>query len=713
MGYLLKFKHRWSIITLKDLDLKIAYDSDEDDVLSDFYVPALSNAVKYQRLAGYFSSASLAVAAEGISSFLHNDGTMDLIMGAYITKKDVDAVNLGLDEKEKIDNAVNLFSEFATDDLLKLKDEIVTNHVKALAWMIAKGRLNIKIAILVDPKGNLLDIESAARKGIFHEKVGILTDVDNNAISFSGSINETSKGWLDNIEEFKVFKSWDNYNFGAFESDEKKFSKYWNNKSFHTTVVDIPLAIKEQLIKIAPESIEELLLDDYQRQTKKRIKLHDYQKLTRDAWLRNKKGILEMATGTGKTYVAISCLRELWKELYSEPFLVIISVPFKHLIYQWKDNLVDWNYDCNLLIHGQSNWQGQLLDLIRDLKLGIQKNAIIITTHDSLSSEKFISIIDKVSFPILYISDEVHAIGSKTRLNGLLDNYNYRLGLSATPTRYFDDEGTNNLVKYFGGIIEEEQIPLPFTIKDAIQKGFLVEYNYFLKVVELTDEEWCKYIELTKKIGYHLGENNENKQDDELTKLFLFKRAKLVESAENKYNALTNILKEIKSITHTLIYVTELQKRKVSKILDDFSLIYYNFTDKDIPKIAQRLKILKNFGDGVYDALIAIRILDEGVDVPSTRNAIILASTGNPKQFIQRRGRVLRLDKKTGKKHANIYDVLVVPTLNPNSQSEYFNLEQSLLKKQLKRIEEFSNTSKNPTDSSIMITDIKVKYCLD
>ena len=248
-------------MSLRDVELKRAYDSDFDDVLSDFYIPVLSQAVEYKRLAGFFSSTSLAVAAKGISKLIRNGGCMKLICCARLSKADVKMI------QEAQENPINTIEKVMTRDIEDLENEFVRDHVRALGWMIANEQLNIKVAIVCDEKGYPLHKEIIEKKGIFHQKVGILEDIDGNRVSFSGSVNESATGWLGNIEEFKVFRSWVDPENEYLSADHDKFEKYWRGSPARTKVIEIPTAVREKLIEISPQRIDEINLGKWLRGT--------------------------------------------------------------------------------------------------------------------------------------------------------------------------------------------------------------------------------------------------------------------------------------------------------------------------------------------------------------------------------------------------------------------------------------------------------------
>lgn len=431
------------------LKLNPSYDS-EDDVLNSFYNPVLSQAVSYCRLAGFFTSSALAVAARGMSNFLINNGKMKLLAGAQLQKKDVEVIRQGLEEPEK------LIEKICLQDLYSINDEFITDHVSALGWMVANKTLEIKVAIVTDDTGIPLDADTISRKGIFHQKVGILQDKDGNSISFSGSINETAAAWIHNIEEFKVFRSWEEGEHEYLQSDCNKFEKYWNGSGKNVKVMNIPDAVKERLIEFAPKEITDLNLDKWQMKdgrNKKRIQLLDYQNQAIENWEKNNRtGIFEMATGTGKTFTALGCLIKA-SEIY-KPLVVIISCPYQHLVQQWKRESEKFGFNFDQIVADSSNssWKKQLADALVDIYLGYKDKLIIFTTHQTLSSNDFINIIksNKKNMTFFLIGDEVHGLGAEKTRKGLINDYDLRLGLSATPKRWFDFEGTDAIYNYFG-----------------------------------------------------------------------------------------------------------------------------------------------------------------------------------------------------------------------------------------------------------------------
>jgi len=673
-------------MTLNELKIKSSYDSDEDNILRDFYIPSLKNSCLYKRIASYYSSSSLAVASEGIVGFLQNEGKMQLLINVALSEEDFKAIEEGIKNPEKV------ISEMVIKDLSNLKKEIEINHLKVLSWLIATKRIEIKVAILKENS-----------RGIFHQKVGLLFDEVGNKIAFSGSENETASGFIYNIEEFKVFRSWIKEERKYLEEDEKKFSKFWEGEGKRIQTINLPEAIERELLKIAPKTKEDLQklvkkINEFEYIEDKK-KLRDYQKKAIDLWMKNdKKGILEMATGSGKTFTSISIIKKIIE--IKKPLLVVIACPFQHLVTQWGKELESQGLSYLLAFGNRESWTDKLADRIHNLKNGYQDSLIIITTYNTSCKENFIDLIEDYTGESFYIGDEVHSVGAESRREGLLKKYNMRLGLSATPSRWMDDEGTEIIEEYFGKTIFE------FSLNEAIENGFLTSYKYFPHIAYLSEEEMQEYESFTPKMARLM--NGDKKENWERLSLLLIKRQKIITNASSKIDVLRDILDKEEDIKKTLIYCSDKQIDLVQKYLQEKNIVFHRFTSKEDNK--KRENILSNFDNGTYDVLLAIKCLDEGVDVPSTKKAIIMASSGNPREYIQRRGRILR--KHPSKSYSIIHDIIILPPKSYFYKYESSDMDKKMLKKELKRYIEFSKFSMNPIHSTKMIIKIMEDYGL-
>ena len=654
--------------SFKDLRLKSAYDSDEDDVLGDFYIPALAKSVRYDRLAGFFSSSTLAAAAKGMADFIENDGKMRLVTSVEISEEDKRAMEDGTSKPQKA-----IADAFLKE--LEMADNLQRDHVAALAWMISQGNLDIKIAI---PDKNSL----------YHQKVGILYDGKNQRITFSGSINESRKAWKENIEEFKVFCDWKQGQEAYGDTDSKTFEKFWSGRAKNTRVVDLPTAVRDYLRNMAPSTKKEAV-DNIREFT-----LYPHQREAVYEWCENGyRGMLNMATGTGKTKTAVACIDEILKLHENEPCLVVIACPTMHLIDQWDCEFKNKRYNVKKA-SSRTNWRKNLDEMSYNLSNNIIKNLIIITTHNTFSGEKFVELIKKFKAKSMVIVDEAHGAGAEKTSRGLLNEYEYRLGLSATPKRYFDDDGTDIVYKYFDREVFE------FSLDKAIKHGYLARYKFFPRVAHLTNKEMSKYLKVSRLIAI---EKNKPTPDVKKIEGLQFNRSRIIKSAVNKIKVLKDILEEMGQIDHCLIYCADTRQiQKTFPILNKKNVFFHQFTQNESGD--QRNTLLNQFTSGVYPVLLAIKCLDEGVDIPSAKTAIILASSGNPREFIQRRGRLLRPDNG---KIATIYDVITLPNTIPVDLKDS---ERTLIVKETDRLKEFASSSENREAADKVILEIKTKY---
>lgn len=637
-------------MSFKSLNLKASYNSSRDDLIQDFYNPVLSEAVKYFRTTGFFNSKSLVLAAKGLKKFIKNNGKMKLLCGTQLSKEDLDTV-------VNAEEIANKLSDDFLEELLNIQDDIELNHLKLLAWLISNDFLEIKIGVVKNEEGYV--------GGILHEKTGILLDEEGNQILFSGSNNETFYGWSSkgrgNVEEFKVFVSWEDSKF--MEDDVLNFKEDWDNNNIYLEVVDIPLASKKGLIKLAPKNIDEVLnLKLESKEMDNNGKLRDYQVQAIRNWVENgRRGIFEMATGTGKTFTALNCIKEVLND--KSGLFTVIACPYAHLSEQWVSNIKNFfDMPCyNIYGTINHNWKKDLHNLIFKFNLGVIKEAIVVTTHKTFSSNFFIKEINNLNVDSLLVVDETHHVVSKSFSEGLLESYNFRLGLSATLNE--EDERMEILLLYFEGVVFSYSLSEALYSYDVNGNSYLAHYYYCPIKVQLNNSELNEYYELSNKIS-KLSYVNKEKQS-EYYKTLLFKRSNILKNAKSKYDCLRKLLRTFEDHDHLIVFCSPQQISVVLKILKEEGIKSHKFTQNEGTKksdrfggLSEREYLINKFDEGVYKALVAIKCLDEGVDVPSASKVILMSSSKNPTEYIQRRGRILR--QYEGKKKALIYDMAVV-----------------------------------------------------
>jgi len=688
---------------LPNLAFPLMLDTSSSDLIHDFFIPALTEATSYDRGVGYFSSGWIRMTATGMFKFAENGGRARWVTSPILNKADWEALQTG--EAARSDPALHAALDEVLDrNLSNLADVLEQETLSGLAWMVADDILTFRIAL---PYNKLED-------GDFHDKFGIFTDNEGNQLSFNGSYNDSIQGTR-NYESLKLFFSWQSALQPFVQADVERFERLWNNQDPNVRVFDLSQAAQERILRLRtnerpykePAWVRSLAQRAHPRavstnkpHTPAHISLREYQDEAIKAWFDNEcRGLFEMATGTGKTITALAAAIQMHKRESKLP--IVIACPYTHLVKQWADIVEAFGFNKVLAFSSAGPWKEKLATQLINLSSGHIDNLAILTTHDTFSSDQFIRIIEHLSMPTMLITDEVHDVGSAKRRAGLINNYIFRLGLSATPRRWLDDDGTNVIFEYFNKTVFE------FPLSKAIPE-FLTPYEYHPFFVELTDSEFEEYQIRTRQISRRMG-IAKGRETDEVLSLYMILRQKIIVNAENKFHCFENILDSLEDRKQTLVYCSPEQIDRVQLILNARGVIQSRFTNEE--SLTERGELLSSFEAGHHEILVAMNCLDQGVDVPSTRTAIFLASSGNPKQFIQRRGRVLR--KAKGKDKAVIFDVIVVPTLHATLDQETSKLEGRILKKELQRYNEFADLALNRTHALNVIGPVKRKYLLD
>ncbi len=695
-------------MSFRDINIAYSYETGRDDPVNEFYVPLLIESVNYDRIAGFFTSASLAIAARGIAGMIRNNGTMRIIACPRLDDKDTVVI------KNVVEYPEEYISKQLLNDLEHIEDDFQHDHLRALGWMLANGYLDMKIALVKSKEAETIDYES-----LFHQKIGIMTDIDGNRLSFSGSINETASGWLTNIEEFKVFKSWESGQDSYLDADTERFEEFWNGLRPNVIIKTLPKAVYEKLIIKGNEfSLEHFIAKQYilvrkEKTVEEKLNLFFYQKDAFKKWKDNNfRMLFEMATGTGKTRTAIACINYFLRSLPKG--LIIISCPQSTLSMQWKHEIDQIGLKVNTVIiaDGAHKWRSEIKKELKLLALGFSNHAIVYTTHITASCIDFINIIrENISkTPICFVGDETHGLGAYHTKDALLDKYSYRIGLSATPSRWFDEYGTKIIMDYYGNN------PFKFTIAQALttinpltNRPFLVEYEYHPVFINLTDEELEKYQALTSRIKKMAAYSKTSDEYQSRLDKLLFDRANIEKNAVLKYEALVKILRSM-TVNNTLIFASDAQIDEVMRILQEMKIMAHRFTqeqgtapEQKYDGYSERQYLIKKFKDGVYQALTAIKCLDEGIDIPTAQTAIIMASSTNPREYIQRVGRVIRQSK--GKDRAYIYDFILEPDFDRLKEPILMEFEKQIFEKELIRVKDMSMNSINNADVLMKINE--------
>ena len=632
-------------------------------------------------------------------------------MSPKLSKEDIDAINQGYKNKNEI------IEHSLIESLKEELNETDKDRLNLMIHLIECGILNIKIAVF----------NNKDQIGMYHEKIGILVDKEENKIAFTGSYNESYNSYNNNFESIDVFSTL-SMDYQRVTEKYEDFRKLWNNDTNELEVKEFPEAVKEELFtqyyqkdKILSE--EEIIKKENEI-NKKYIEnkelidpeLRSYQREAVNKWKSdNYIGIFDMATGTGKTYTAIGASVQLYKDL-NKNLAIIIVCPYTHLVEQWAEDLRKFNFNP-IVGYGSSenkHWKEQLDDDTLSFKIGTLKYFCYITTNATFTTSYVQDKLKRIENKnVLFIADEAHNLGANGIYKKLNNNFKFRIALSATFERYGDEEGTQNLLNYFGNTYS-----IHYGLKKAIDNNMLSEYYYYPIIVYLTDDELDEYIDLTRKISKSIITNKFGKKEiSEQAKLLLLKRTRIIAGAYNKVGELIRLLKKQQEnenqIYNTLIYCgattindtvfnenfdDEIELKQIdyvrSQIKSNLNINVAKFTSSENQE--QRKLIKEQFVDKEINVITAIKCLDEGVNIPSIFTAYILASSTNPREYVQRRGRVLR--KAPGKKYANIYDFVTLPrTLSSakNLNEETLKSDLGLIRRELTRIDDFASCAIN------------------
>lgn len=441
------------------------------------------------------------------------------------------------------------------------------------------------------------------------------------------------------------------------------------------------------------------------------IQLRQYQQQAIASWFANKgRGTLKMATGSGKTITALALATELYQRINLQVLLVVC--PYRHLVTQWARECQKFGLKPILAFENVRNWQSQLSTALYNVRSGNQLFVTVITTNSTLMGDSLQPQLKYFPDKTLIVGDEAHNLGAPRLEQSLPRRVGLRLALSATPERYFDEQGTQFLFDYFGPVLQPE-----LTLADAIRQGALVHYLYYPILVDLTQAEAYAYARLTTRIGWALASAENSADNDALTSL-LMQRSRLIGAAANKLEALRQLMVKRLDTYHTLFYcgdgsveepLSEESTRQLAAVVKMLGaeLGYRVNTYTAETPLAEREDLRRQFESGSLQGIVAIRCLDEGVDIPAIQTAVILASSGNPRQFVQRRGRILR--PHPGKQRATLFDMIVMP---PELDRETWEVERNLLRKELRRFVEFADLADNAGQARAKLLELQKQYGL-
>lgn len=706
-------------MSLKDLGLRSVYSSEQDSLLHDFYMPALGQSVQYDRAAGYFSAATLSYAAQGLSAFVHHGGKIRLLIGDPLDPEEYEAVKRGVELKsvhQRLNTQLQLVLENADHPLFK-------NRLELLSWLVAADQLEIRIALTV--------------RGLYHDKVGVFTDDGGDQIVFQGSANETAAALLPdfNYETIAAYPSWKPEIFQEYGQPQiDRFERLWSGEAPNLRTIPLPSesyeALRAYYGKESPpdslearephQSVQQLAHHDPHPKLPTEIggrpySLLSHQRGALSEWkARDFRGILALATGAGKTITALHGAVKLAEEHQrrGRNFILVVAVPYQVLADQWCEVMHGFNMEPIRCYRSRELWRSALDDAVSGLKLSKQPQFLsAVVVNATLARDDFQTLIQRANGnDMMFVGDECHHHASESTQRKLPDA-RYRLGLSATPWTANEAERKEMLRGYYGGIAAT------YSLGRALRDDVLAPYEYYCHPVRLTEDESDEYQSLSDEIGrlFAIKEQGGRVDEDELMFLLLH-RSRLLGSADAKFAKLAELISASGIDQHTLFYCgdgsTEVDGgdrplrdvERCAEIVGRAGWKTSRFTAEE--SHSERSRIMENFRFGFIDGVVAIRVLDEGFDMPACRQAFLLASSRNDRQFIQRRGRILR--KAPGKEYATIHDFLVLPDSNARSSALTGLVEQELM-----RCIEFARFARNDSPAWDEINHVGEAYGLD
>lgn len=733
------------------------YSSDSEHIPLEFYLDVFPVAEKVDLLLGYFSTNAFKVLASGFAQFIYNGGTLRIVTNHILSQTDKENL-LGSNEIDDDDVVINLFEDI--DKLTSTISEHGQHFFDCLKYLKSKGRLQI-----VPVKFNGVDLAHCKKMILFDGEDYISTD---------GSINFTLSALTRNSESFEVNAPWENFIFERRTNDEREnFEQIINGRHPDYKYLDIDevesIIDKVGRTKEELELVEDAFNLDFSKMAQKVKKLvrkkryefdyeiskeldqphfplfdgnisepRDYQEEAYERWCKNNySGVFAMATGTGKTITSLNCVLQEYKKSKDNTYNFIVLVPTISLAEQWSVEANEkFNFQNTLICSSANKWDKVFKQYGKEMMFGTKNNFCIITTYATFRGNKFQKILNEYfdghHEKLTLIADEAHTFGAPKLLDVLPHKINRRIALSATPERVYDAYGQSKLFDFFNSYPPD--YTFKYDMKKAIEEGVLCKYFYFPRFVDLKEKELTEYRNITKKLYKHIDpKSGRYKDTPEVTNL-LIRRKSVIHKAENKIDCLDEIVSDIgtEKFKFAFIYVPEgfetnySEKDKESwydeswekerKIIDQYAELLdekYNVKlRKFLGGTKDREKVLTDFEEGKLDTLLAMKCLDEGVDVPRAQYAVFCSSTGNPRQYVQRRGRILRNHKKKDK--AYIYDMVVKPPSEvTDTNSKGINAERGIFEGELRRLVNFASLAENKIEILDQIHELAKQYDID
>jgi superfamily II DNA or RNA helicase len=603
-------------MSLREIAFQEDYATGENDLLDDFFRPSLRNAHEYWRGVGYFSSSALEAFGAPLRTFIENGGTIKLVASVELHEKDVEAIKDGLSKQEVCERRLD---EIIEEEFI----DGAGNGVSRLVGLLEGGLLEIKIAT---PKGG---------RGIYHEKVGVFFD-EADFVAFSGSTNESKTAFEDSRECVDVFSSWESPK--RAERKKTRFLKLWEDKDEGADVYDFPDAVAKKLIRICKHEPGTAKNDE--RETKR----WRHQEEALELFLHKERGVLEMATGTGKTRIALKILKSLFDQ--DKIDTVIISTDGNDLLDQWYGEIPKTLNEIERELHIYRHFKSRNEQRRETQEFNLNPNAAVLITARGPLAGALRNLTRKMGERTLLIHDEVHGLGSpgnRSQLEGLTDEVRFRLGLSATPEREYDQEGNNFIEKHIGPVI------MTFGLREAIERGILAPFNYHPLDYQITDEDRGRIKKVYAARAARKAANQPMSDAEFWTKL-----AEVYKTSKAKLPIFREFISQQKQLLERCIIFVETQDYG-NDVLD---IIHEHRPDFHTYFSGEDSETLKRFAYGDLECLLTCHRLSEGIDIQSLSSVVLFSSSRARLETIQRMGRCLRTDPNDPEKFANIVDFI-------------------------------------------------------
>ena len=610
------------------------------DIVKQFLEPALSQAIHYDRITGDFSSAFLVAAARGFGPFFLTDGKMRLITNGKFSEKDIEAIRKGTDQNSILEDIIDK-ELFSNENII---DTFQTKHLEAIVWLLKNGRLEIKVSLIKGPNGYPLPAEN--KTGIQHQKIGIISNQDGEKIAFIGGLNESMRAYTGNAEGLQASYSWNQEDNNSIADMELIFDTLWNDLSPHSTVLDFPEASKRKLIsKYFVEKMPDISNIDAKSIDNK----WSHQEEAIDEFMKIRSGILEMATGTGKTATALKIAKKLFSE--GKILGVVIATKGNDLLEQWYKEGISFSFGKDVTFFRHFKKYKEMNSFLDYIKNDDYSGQIISYRNlPELIKRDKSSVLNKC----LLICDEIHNIGSPENVKNLSGNlgiFEWKIGLSATPEREYDEEGNEFIDNEFGDVF------FKFTIEDAIKKGILCEFDYIPLFYSLDDDD-------RKRIkGIYSAHQAKIKNGDKVSKTDLYIRLSNVrKTSKAKIPVFKKFIRENVNLLNGCIIFSE--TKEYAKLIQDvvikYTMDYHTYYAED-EKINLEL-----FANGEFDCLISCKKISEGIDIKSVKNIILFSTSKAKLETVQRVGRCLRTNPNDLDKRSNVIDFVNEDDFKPN-----------------------------------------------